>query len=412
MSLLDELKKEEVWEEFYASRTSGGRLTRSEAASLRAFIDEKRYLSTPEPDVPDKLIISKAGSSKKRTVYCFPENETWMLKLLASLLYRYDGRLSDGCFSFRRGVTAATVFRRIRSIPGIRDKYVFKADIRDYFNSIPAGRLLDVLADTVDDDPELLAFFGRLLLRDRCRYGGEIIEERRGAMAGVPLASFFANFYLLSLDLLFRDEGIPYFRYSDDVLVFADSAEQRDEYYRRFLRHVEEKGLEVNPKKVFFYDPGDGFEFLGFRWKDGSVDLSSVTVGKMKDKIRRKARSVMRRRDRKGYSFEKAARTLIRSMDEKLYDLSGSNDFTWTRFYFPVITVTDGLAEIDRHMVRYLRYLYSGRHYKGNYAVSYRKLKSLGYTSLVNEYYTWKRENARLDAENAERPEDSEKQEN
>ena len=32
---------------------------------------------------------------------------------------------------------------------------------------------------------------------------------------------------------------------------------------------------------------------------------------------------------------------------------------------------TDGLHEIDEYMVQYLRYLYSGRHYKGNYAITY-----------------------------------------
>ena len=87
---------------------------------------------------------------------------------------------------------------------------------------------------------------------------------------------------------------------------------------------------------------------------------------------------------------------MIRSFDRKFYDLQGDNSFTWTRFYFPVITVSDGLHQIDETMLEYLRYLYSGRHYKGNYRVSYEDMKKLGYTSLVAEYYNWKRENAEL----------------
>ena len=58
--------------------------------------------------------------------------------------------------------------------------------------------------------------------------------------------------------------------------------------------------------------------------------------------------------------------------------------------------MTTGLKQIDEYMQKYLRYLYSGRHYKGNYRISYEKLKSLGYTPLVNEYYNWKKENERL----------------
>ena len=87
---------------------------------------------------------------------------------------------------------------------------------------------------------------------------------------------------------------------------------------------------------------------------------------------------------------------MINSFDRKFYDLSGTNDFTWTRFYFPVITTTEGLKEIDGYMQKYLRYLYSGRHYKGNYKVSYEELKKLGYTPLTAEYYKWKKENDML----------------
>ncbi len=399
MSLLDELKKDEVWEEFYSFKTLNNRLTKTEARRLRSFIDEKRYLTADEPGIPRKLILSKSGSSKKRTVYVFPEDQTWMLKLLARLLYRYDGKLSRSCYSFRQDVTALTVFKDIRRVPGLDSKFVLKADIHDYFNSIPAGRLIGILENVVDDDPRLLDFFKRLLMADVCEYEGQILHEKRGAMAGVPLASFFANFYLMSLDRMFEDEGVPYFRYSDDILVFADSEEQMKVFYDRLLGHITEKGLSINEKKLFFFRPHEGFEFLGFRYCEGDIDLSGVTIKKMKDKIRRKALSVYRRKCRKDYSFEKAATVLIRSMDDRLYDLSGNSEFTWTRFYFPVITVAHGLSEIDSYLVQYLRFLYSGRHYKGNYAVTYEKLRSLGYTSLVNEYYTWKKTNEQLKAD-------------
>ena len=61
-----------------------------------------------------------------------------------------------------------------------------------------------------------------------------------------------------------------------------------------------------------------------------------------------------------------------------------------------MITSTEGLHEIDQTLVEYLRYLKSRRHYKGNYSVSYEDLKKLGYTSLVHEFYTWKKDNVRL----------------
>ena len=88
---------------------------------------------------------------------------------------------------------------------------------------------------------------------------------------------------------------------------------------------------------------------------------------------------------------------MVQSFDYKFYDMSGNNDFTWTRYYFPLITTDRGLHEIDTYMQNYLRYLYSGRHNKGNFRVSYEELKKAGYTPLVAEYYNWKKENEELD---------------
>ena len=78
---------------------------------------------------------------------------------------------------------------------------------------------------------------------------------------------------------------------------------------------------------------------------------------------------------------------MIKIFNKKFFDEEGENSFTWSRWFFPVLSSSDGLAELDRYLVMYLRYLSSGRHYKGNYSVKYETLKSLGLQSLVNEYY-------------------------
>ncbi|MDD7669136.1 MAG: hypothetical protein SOW14_00365 [Agathobacter sp.] len=38
-------------------------------------------------------------------------------------------------------------------------------------------------------------------------------------------------------------------------------------------------------------------------------------------------------------------------------------------------------------MQQYIRYIITGRHYKGNYRISYETLKDWGYCSMVNAYY-------------------------
>ena len=398
-SLLDELREPARWQEFRDWKNEHGQLSKKELRELDLFLAEKAYLPMAETlsfSLPEKRILSKAGSNKKRTVYCFNREETWILKMLAWLLYRYDGELSDNCYSFRRRITAKTAFDRIRKIPEIDDRIAVKFDIRNYFNSIDVPQLLEILKEVLRDDPALYAFLEKLLTEERCRYNGEVIREKHGAMAGVPLASFFANFYLRSLDLLFAEAGIPYFRYSDDILIFYENEAQKEKYDALLKTELAEKKLELNPEKLHISQPGEPWEFLGFSWHRGEIDLSAVTVKKMKAKIRRKARKIRRGMERKGTAFEKAASAMIRSFDYKFFDLSGTNDFTWSRFYFPLLTRTDGLKEIDRCMQEYLRYLSSGRHRKGNFRITYEQLKRLGYTPLTAEYYRWKKENKEL----------------
>ena len=399
-SLLRKLSSGDEWDSFLQYRQARNRLSRMETEDLASFIAQKRYLritDTLEFGYPVKKEIAKQGSSRKRTVYSYSEDETWVLKLLTYELDKYDGKLPECCWAFRRNRTSTRVFERIRSIPDLDRKYVLKLDIHDYFNSIDVERLIEELGKVIDDDPELLAFLCGLLRQHRCITDEGIIEEDRGAMAGVPLAGFFANVYLRDLDALYESADIPYFRYSDDMIVFCASLEELRDQEERILQMLAEKHLTLNLDKYRISMPGEPWEYLGFCYEQGRTDLSRASVDKMKARIRRKARRLWLRRKDKGMSYDETAVSLIRSMDRKFYDLTGNGDYTWTGYCFPVIDCTDGLQEIDHCMVQYLRYLYSGRHYKGNYRISYEHLKKLGYTPLVAEYYRWKEENKALD---------------
>ena len=400
MTLLKELSSEKTWIGFLEYKKEKRQLSKKELKELESFIAEKKYLSitsTLKFGYPTKREISKMGSSKKRIVYSYSKDETWVLKLLAYLLYKYDDKIPQSCYSFRRNKTAKTAFDNIRKIKDLKEKYVLKLDIHNYFNSINAEKLISILNDVINDDRELYIFLCNLLRQNKAIYDDEVIEENRGAMAGVSLASFFANIYLADMDRKFEGMGIPYFRYSDDMIIFCDNQQQLELFQKFIEQFLDGMDLSLNMDKYHISYPHEKWEFLGFSYDDGSIDLSDSTVNKMKAKIRRKARKLYRWRMKKKAGFKRAAKAMINSFDHKFYDLTGNNDFTWTRFYFPVITKTDGLKTIDEYMLSYLRFLSSGRHFKGNYKVKYAEIKALGYTPLVAEYYRWKKDNERLD---------------
>lgn len=398
MSMLYELRDRGVWEAFLKSKIERRHLSEKEKEVWGSFISEEKYRSVTDRmlqsdyifEPPAKISVNKSGTNKKRIVYSFSEEESMVLKLMSHLMYRYDYKISPRCFSFRRDSSAKEAITQILKMKNLDGKYCLKIDISNYFNSIPVKGLTEVLEQIIDDDKMLLQFLVRLLSDGRAYEDGKLICEERGAMAGIPIAPFFANIYLLSMDNEFERRGIDYFRYSDDIVIFADSKEQLEEYENLLRLYITEKGLEINPQKVSRSKPGEGWEFLGFAFRDGKVDLSRVTINKMKAKIRRKAHTVYRRRIRRNWDFVYAGKALIKVFNKKYFDETQENRFTWSRWFFPVLTTDEGLKELDAYLIQYVRYLYRGRHYKGNYKVTYDQIKQMGFRSLVHEYYKGK----------------------
>ena len=398
MSLLDALSQQESWERFYNYKTALA-CPKLQKKELRAFIDAKAWIpvceeirsGSPFP-LPRKAVISKLSSQKKRTVYVYPKAENTVLKLLTHLLLRkYDALFSPNLYSFRPGRNAKDAVRTILAIPGIGQKYAYKADIHDYFNSIPVEQLLPDLREVTREDPALFSFLSGLLLEPCVLDRGTPYQERKGIMAGTPLSSFCANLYLRDLDALFEQEGIPYVRYSDDIIVFRDSMEECQGSAERIRAFLAKKGLSMNPDKEQFFAPEDGFIFLGFSYRSGVIDIAPASVLKLKGKMRRKARALMRWQDREQRTPEQAAKAFIRIFNRKLLEETDDSDLSWSRWFFSVINTTESLRVIDHYAQDCLRVLLSGTRTKARYNARYEDLKALGYRSLVHAYYAYRK---------------------
>lgn len=398
MSLLDRLSQKDSWESFCSYKLSLA-VPKRFTEELRAFIDAELYIpvceriaSGGEFPLPKRSVISKLGSQKKRVVYTYPEPEGTVLKLLTHLILRkYDGLFSGtGLYSFRPGRTAKDAVRSLLRVDDIGQKYSYKVDIHDYFNSVPVERLLPMLKETLSDDEQLYAFLASLLSEPRVIDRGRELIERKGIMAGTPLSAFYANLYLSGLDRHFKDGGVIYARYSDDIIVFADSREEAEAHAGFIKDHLDKMGLEVNPAKEFFSEPGEGFTFLGFIVKDDEVDIAPATLKKLKQKMRRKRDSLARWHKRNGIEGEKAAKAFVRIFNRKLLESPRDNELSWSSWFFPVINTSKSLHEIDLCMQDCLRYLMSGTHTKSRFNIRYSDLKALGMRSLVNEFYSHK----------------------
>ncbi len=396
-TILEKLNNKEDWLLFYDDRACSGHLSDDELRELKDFIEETGYAGIAEKmirgeyefSIPRISYISKSGSGKKRMVYVFSDDEVWILKHLSFLLHKYEPKLSSACYSFRSDINIKNAIRRVLYTKGLNDCYCLKTDIHDYFNSIPADRLCRRINEFIDDDDMLRDLLTGLLSTDIAldADGRTMIRGNRGAMAGIPVAPFFANLYLKDLDDHFSDRDCMYLRYSDDIIIFSKDREELNRLRNELEEMITGEGLCINEKKTSFSGPGEEWEFLGLKYKNGIIDISENTKRKIKSKIKRKAHALYRWRDRNGTTFEQTAFVMIRIFNCKFYDMAKKGDFSWSKWFFPLINTDEGLKEIDHYLIRYIRFLFRGRHYKGNFRITYEDIKSLGFRSLVNEYY-------------------------
>ena len=223
---------------------------------------------------------------------------------------------------------------------------------------------------------------------------GHFIEEQKGVMAGMPYAVFFANVFLTKVDRQFENiPGFIYCRYSDDIIIFTKDKQILEDAKLRLHDSLDQYNLSINHDKEVETSPGEPWTFLGFECDGTVIDVSKVSVEKLKAKMRRKARALNRWRESTGKEGWMAAKAFIKHFNKKLYASESSSEVNWSWWYFPLITTDKSLKEIDHYMQDCIRYVATGCRTKSRFDIRYEQMRELGLLTLVNTWWkthkTW-----------------------
>lgn len=400
MGVLEKLKMEKFWNEFIKYKIDGKHLSSYEEKDLKLFTDQKEYLpilekiSNGEPfSFPNIRDINKKHSNKKRRVFVFDRAENYVLKAIAYSLHCYDYIFPDNLYSFRKNIGVKHAISDLTKKICNKPYYSYKVDISDYFNSVDTNDSLLQLKRVLSNDIELYNFLYDILNESSALLDDEVVTCKKGIMAGTPISGFLANLYLVELDRWFEEHNIIYARYSDDIIVFAETEELIAEYEQKIKSFLSERKLTINQRKEVRTSPGEVWEFLGFCISGNQIDISDVSLSKMKDKMRRKSHAIVRWKKRNNVCADRAILAFIRHFNRKFFDNPKQHEVTWCRWYFPTITTSKKLHILDDYMVSCIRYIATGKHSKSNYNLRYDEIKKLGYRNLVNSYYHYKKKN-------------------
>lgn len=396
--LKEDIINHEKWKEYLQYKIDKDFLTKKDLKELSDFILNQKYIDIAIQiannqytfSIPKKHMINKGRNKKKRIVYTFNKPEMIILKYISYLLYDYNYLFTPNLYSFRKNKSVKTAIQNISNIKNINNMYGYKVDIQNYFNSIDIQILLNNLKNDIKDDL-IYSLFESLLLNDKVIYNKQIISEKKGVMAGTPISAFLANYYIKEIDSYFWNEKLVYFRYADDIIMFCNTKNELDKNIELLKNKIFEYNLNINKQKEYIYMPKDKWEFLGFSFENGKIDLSTNSVIKIKGKIRRSARSFRRWMLKKDVNINATIHTMIKRYNQKFYGYDKIGELSWKYWFLPTITTDKSLKEVDTYMQQYLRYIATGKHNKRNYKlVPYSTLKKLGYRPLVHEYYKLK----------------------
>jgi RNA-directed DNA polymerase len=194
-------------------------------------------------------------------------------------------------FGFRPGKGCKDALREVDRLLGEGYAFVVDADLSSYFDSIPHEPLMDRVEAQISDG-RLLALLRSFLEQDIFD-GMQSWRPAEGTPQGAVISPLLANLYLHDLDVLMRERAHRMVRYADDFVVLCRSREEADAALAEVREWVQANGLSLHPDKTQVGDwrqPGQGFEFLGYRFEAGRRWVRKKSLARLRQKVRDKTR--------------------------------------------------------------------------------------------------------------------------
>ncbi|WP_254053554.1 reverse transcriptase domain-containing protein [Singulisphaera sp. GP187] len=190
-------------------------------------------------------------------------------------------------YGFRPGRGCKDALRRVDELLKGGFTHVVDADLKSDFDTIPHDRLLALVAKKVADGKVLNlidAFLHQGVLDDL-----EVSTPEQGTPQGAVISPLLSNIYLDPLDHLMAESGFEMVRYADDVVILCRSSEEAAQAMAVVQEWTASAGLTLHPTKTrIIAVRTESFDFLGYRFEDGTRRPRPKSLDKFKETVRTK----------------------------------------------------------------------------------------------------------------------------
>jgi RNA-directed DNA polymerase len=164
------------------------------------------------------------------------------------------------------------------------NKFVFKTDIKRYYQSINHNMLINEL-DKLIPDKQVVNLIENSIRRTNV-YGEVYWDCKKGIMQGSSLSPLLGAVALLCWDKAMQKHNFTYARYMDDLVVLAPTKARLRKAIKVTYQALKPWDYQLHTnEKTFIGKIAKGFDFCGFRLKYDKIILAKSCLAKFEKRL-------------------------------------------------------------------------------------------------------------------------------
>jgi group II intron reverse transcriptase/maturase len=200
-------------------------------------------------------IPKEDGSTRPLAISCFEDKivQKAATKLLSAI---YEPVFLPCSYGYREGVNGHEALRALMKYSNQFSKgATLEIDLRKYFNTIPHGKLLEILGEKITDKRFLKLI--ATLIRSPVLVNGKAELSKLGCPQGSIVSPILSNIYLHHVIDSWIDEiskshlsgETAMVRFADDMVFIFQRREDADRFYKVLPKRLEKYGLQLHADK-------------------------------------------------------------------------------------------------------------------------------------------------------------------
>jgi group II intron reverse transcriptase/maturase len=263
-----------AWEKVKQNHGSAGidAVTITEFEANKAFYLERLVCQlrdgTYQPQPVKRVEIDKSDGGVRKLGIPAIFDRVCQQALVQRMEPIFEPLFEDCSFGYRKGRSPHDAMRRVWQDLNAGYGWCVDADLRTFFDTIPQPRLVDLIAEEISDGRVLQLIWA--MLRAGAMQGAYWEPTLTGVPQGAVASPMWSNIFLTPFDRAMTAAGFRLTRWADDFVVLCKTrgeAQRALAVAEQYLR--EELGVTLHPQKTRIVHVRHGFEFLGYKVKQG-----------------------------------------------------------------------------------------------------------------------------------------------